>query len=64
MTYDSGHMGTYYQKSGGKFGKTAVKLLKWQFKGEASNMASFCDTKTSALVKAGWKIESKGGMCK
>jgi hypothetical protein len=56
-------MGSYYQKGAGKMGKAAVAFLKWQFKGDASQKALFCSKADSTLTKAGFKIESKNGMC-
>ncbi|KAF2672019.1 hypothetical protein BT63DRAFT_476838 [Microthyrium microscopicum] len=55
-----GHMGTYYELQGGQFGKAAVAFFNWQMKGDAEAGKQFLDTATSPLVKAGWKIESKG----
>jgi hypothetical protein len=61
---DVGHMGTYYQKYAGKMGKAAVTFLKWQFKDDKQSKALLCNPGAdSELVKIGWKIESKNGIC-
>ena len=62
-TIEVGHIGTYYQKCGGKMGKAAVSFFKWQQKGDAASKAIFCDPSTSDLTKLGFKIESKNSMC-
>jgi hypothetical protein len=57
-------MGTYYQKYAGKMGKAATYFLKWQFKGDMQAKKLFCNpAKDSELLKVGWRIESKNGMC-
>lgn len=59
-----GHIGTYYQRAGGAIGKFAVALLKWQFKGDEDSKKLFCEAKTdSELVKLGFTIQAKNGMC-
>ena len=63
LSIDTGHMGSYYQKGAGKMGKAATAFLKWQFKGEASQKAQFCNAAESSLTKLGFKIESKNGIC-
>jgi hypothetical protein len=61
---DIGHIGTYYQKYGGKMGKAAVAFFKWQQKGDLSQKPLFCSPSAdSTLIKAGFKVESKNGMC-
>ena len=51
-----GHIGTYYQKYGGKMGKGAVDFFSWQQKGDQSKKALFCNPSAdSDLVKAGFK---------
>jgi hypothetical protein len=63
-TVDVGHMGSYYQKSGGRMGKAASAFFKWQFKGDTASKALFCSPTTdSFLGKLGFQIESKNGMC-
>jgi hypothetical protein len=45
-------------------GKAAVAFLKWKLKGDESQKALFCNPATdSSLVKLGFKIESKNGIC-
>jgi len=62
-TVDVGHIGTYYQKYGGKFGRAAVAFFKWQQKGDSASKALFCSPASSELTKVGFKIESRNGMC-
>jgi hypothetical protein len=64
LSAEIGHIGTYYQKYGGKMGKAAVAFFKWQQKGDASQKSFFCGAGAdSPLVKVGFKIVSKNGMC-
>jgi hypothetical protein len=61
---ESGHLGTYYQKQGGKMGKVAVAFLKWRFRGDQEAKKLFCDaTADSQFIKWGFDIRSKNGMC-
>jgi len=61
---DVGHIGTYYQKNGGKIGKAASAFFKWQLKGDVSQKEMFCNPKANTeLTKVGWQIESKGNIC-
>jgi len=61
---DIGHIGSYYQKNAGKMGKAATAFLRWKLKGDKSQRALFCNPSAeSTLVKAGFKIETKGGIC-
>ncbi|KAF2402647.1 hypothetical protein EJ06DRAFT_473443 [Trichodelitschia bisporula] len=59
---DVGHIGTYYQKGGGKIGRAAVAYFSWKQKGETKYKAEFCGT-GGELTKVGWKFEAKNGMC-
>jgi hypothetical protein len=54
-----GHMGSYGDAYGGKFGKAAVAFFKWQMKGDQEAGKSFLDPATSSLTKDGWNIVSK-----
>jgi hypothetical protein len=63
-TINNGHIGSYYQKYGGKMGKAAVALFKWRLKDDGEAKWEFCNTDpVSPLVELGFKIESKNGMC-
>ncbi|RDI83005.1 hypothetical protein Vi05172_g7022 [Venturia inaequalis] len=63
-TIEVGHIGTYYQKYGGKMGKAAVAFFGWKMKGDLEAKKLFCSpTPDSDLVKAGFKFEAKSGMC-
>ncbi|KAF2672351.1 hypothetical protein BT63DRAFT_477129, partial [Microthyrium microscopicum] len=37
-----GHIGTYYQKYGGKLGKIGIRFLEWKLKGDEKAKAEFC----------------------
>jgi hypothetical protein len=64
MDADTGHTGTYYHKYAGKFGKAATKFLSWKFHGDTASKALFCNPKPdSELVKLGFNIWAKNGMC-
>jgi len=59
-----GHIGTFYQKYGGKTGKAAVALLKWRFKGDLKAKELFCSPAAdSEIIKMGFDIRSKNGFC-
>jgi len=61
---DTGHIGTYYQLGGGMTGKAAVAFMKWKMKGDQSQKALLCKPAAdSMLLKAGWSIKMKEGMC-
>ena len=62
-TIDIGHIGSYYQRYGGSMGKAAVAFFKWQQKGDATQKATFCSPASSQLVKIGFKIQTKNGLC-
>jgi Chlorophyllase enzyme len=59
---DVGHIGTYYQMGGGRLGRAGVDFLRWKLKGEESLKPLFCSSE-STMVKDGWTIKSKNGMC-
>jgi hypothetical protein len=45
-------------------GKAAVAFFKWQQQGDESQKKLFCNPdRDSALIKMGFKIISKNGMC-
>jgi hypothetical protein len=56
---DTGHVGTYFGKNGGKFAKAAVLYFDWQLKGDAASGAAFTDLKNSVLIKELWNVTSK-----
>jgi hypothetical protein len=58
LNLDTGHMGTYFAKYGGKFGEAAVKFLDAVFKDDATAKAAFCGP-NAELVKKNWKIEER-----
>ncbi|KAF1989990.1 hypothetical protein K402DRAFT_325423 [Aulographum hederae CBS 113979] len=63
-TTDIGHLGSYYQKYGGKMGKIAVDFFKWQLKGDQALKSEFCKPSAAdSLGKDGWAIKSKNGIC-
>jgi len=53
-----GHMATYADAHGGKFGKAAVLFFKWQLKGDAAAGKEFLQP--TSLKAAGWDVVSKG----
>ncbi|KAF2672094.1 hypothetical protein BT63DRAFT_422598, partial [Microthyrium microscopicum] len=62
-TIDIGHIGTYYQKYGGKMGKAAVSFFKWQQMGDTQEKAKWCGTGATEFSKLGFTTVSKNGMC-
>ena len=55
---DTGHMGAFMDKYGGKSAKIGVAYLKWRLKGDEQSKKRFLDP-ASDLIKDGWQIESK-----
>jgi hypothetical protein len=53
----AGHLGTYNQRYGGKFGKISVEFWKWQLVGDEKSKAMFFD-KSSPLYNDGWNINT------
>jgi len=53
-----GHMATYGDKHGGKFGKAASIFFKWHLKGDRAAAQEFLQPTT--LKADGWEIVSKG----
>ncbi|KAF2403556.1 hypothetical protein EJ06DRAFT_471349 [Trichodelitschia bisporula] len=51
-----GHMGTYFEPHGGKFGVISVAFWKWQLQGDQASKALFFN-KSSTLYKDGWSID-------
>ncbi len=55
-----GHGGTYTQPNGGDFGKVAVALLKWQFKGDQEAGKMFLGANCGLCQDSKWHVEKKG----
>jgi hypothetical protein len=58
MSLDTGHMGTYYEKRGGKFSKAAVVYWKWVLKGDQASKQLILGEK-SPFFAEGWNVTSK-----
>jgi hypothetical protein len=54
---DTGHVGTYFAKNGGKFGKAAVAFFNWQFKDD-SKAKAYCTQRSAApsLASEHWNV--------
>jgi len=55
-----GHGGTYTQPNGGDFGKVAVALLDWQFKGDKDAARMFLGANCGLCQDPKWHVEKKG----
>jgi hypothetical protein len=55
-----GHGGTYNQPNGGEFGKVAVALLEWQFKGDREAGKMFLGPNCGLCQDPKWHVEKKG----
>ena len=55
-----GHGGTYTQPNGGDFGKVAVALLEWQFKGDQDAGKMFLGANCTLCQDSKWHVEKKG----
>ncbi len=55
-----GHGGTYRQPDGGDFGKVAVALLDWQFKGDKEASKMFLGANCGLCQDPKWHVEKKG----
>ena len=55
-----GHGGTYTQPNGGDFGKVAVALLEWQFKGDQEAGKMFLGANCGLCQNTKWHVEKKG----
>lgn len=55
-----GHGGTYNQPNGGDFGKVAVALLEWQFKGDQEAGKMFLGAHCGLCQDSKWHVEKKG----
>jgi hypothetical protein len=57
---DSGHMGTYTQRNGGKYAKAAVEYFKLVLKNDQRAKSMLVgEKKNSVLIKDGWEITAK-----
>jgi hypothetical protein len=57
---DSGHLGTFFAKNGGKYGDVAAALFDWVFRGDAKGKARWTDPKSpNSLVSQNWKVSSR-----
>ncbi|QDS75397.1 hypothetical protein FKW77_002950 [Venturia effusa] len=57
---DSGHMGTFFTKQGGKYGKTSVALFEWFFRGDQKYKAMWTDPGSSgSMVSEKWNVTYK-----
>jgi hypothetical protein len=55
-----GHGGTYNQPGGGDFGKVAVPLLQWQFRGDQEAGKMFLGANCGLCQDSKWHVEKKG----
>jgi hypothetical protein len=55
-----GHGGTYTQPNGGDFGKVAVALLQWQFKGDQEAGKMFVGANCGLCQDPKWHVQKKG----
>ena len=55
-----GHGGTYTQPDGGDFGKVAVALLNWQFKGDKSASKMFVGANCGLCQDSKWHVKKTG----
>ncbi len=55
-----GHGGTYTQPNGGDFGKVAVALIEWQFKGDQQAGKMFLGADCGLCKDPKWHVEKKG----
>jgi hypothetical protein len=66
---NSSHLGTLFVQQGGKEAVAATAFLDWKAKGDQTKKYWFCpqpsgpSTMVSPLIKDGWEISSKNGMC-
>jgi hypothetical protein len=52
---DTGHLGTYGDQNGGKFGKAIVSFLEWQFRGNEKEKLRWSNPKSAnSFVSDGW----------
>lgn len=57
---DSGHMGTFFTKQGGKYGKTSVALFEWFFRGDQKGKAMWADpASVGSMVSEKWNVTHK-----
>jgi hypothetical protein len=55
-----GHMGIFFTKQGGKYGKASVALFEWVFRGNQQGKAMWTDPKSpGSMVAEGWNVTHK-----
>jgi hypothetical protein len=54
-----GHMGTYMQDKGGKFGTAMWKWLDWTLRGNANSSTFFTGDGPGSAKANGWSVQSK-----
>jgi hypothetical protein len=60
---DSGHMGTFFGKHGGKYGTASVALFEWMFRNNATAKAMWTDPQSpGSLISQKWNVTMKGNM--
>ncbi|KAF2402193.1 hypothetical protein EJ06DRAFT_520252 [Trichodelitschia bisporula] len=53
---DSGHLGTFFAKRGGKYGRATVQLFEWYFRGDAKARAAWTDPAApGGLIAEHWQ---------
>lgn len=55
-----GHGGTYSQPNGGDFGRVAVRMLKWQLKGDKEASKMFLGANCGLCQDTQWHVSTKG----
>jgi hypothetical protein len=57
---NSGHMGTFFTKNGGKYGKVSVALLEWMFRNNQTGKAMWTEPASpGSMVSEGWNVTYK-----
>lgn len=54
-----GHLGTYYERSGGSYAVAVRKWLDWQFKGSENNAPFFLDDAAMHREYPDWQVDRK-----
>jgi len=58
VSLNTGHFGTYWAPSGGKFGSASSAWWKWMLKGDTEAGKIFLEP-NSTLITEGWNLTSK-----
>lgn len=54
---NSGHLGTFFAKNGGKYGEASVALFNWVFRGDENGKRKWTDPKSQgSLSSQGWNV--------